>query len=289
MDIKFTPSVTVMPNVKSRESSLLTPEDILYNTFLDIRRRIPQYGYGEMCKFVIDNIVTLLSSAVDRKAKPLLIITDKEFLIAMDIANVSLNREYTNRFNRVYRSYVINPSKNVIYKLNCEELLYKIALKLNKKMVTILSGLGLAENTALWIVVNRNSSTDERRNIRRMVRAMQHIDPNVMTEQMVVNIFSKTFNDQFCNLFISVMTDRFDVFDSKEESYVYSTVSNAMLDILNTMDEEEIKDILMEYEDELRKSGVTGRFSLKSINSGDYKVICEKIKELESMGFKIDQ
>ena len=288
MDIKFTPSVTVMPNVKSRESSLLTPEDILYNTFLDIRRRIPQYGYGEMCKFVIDNIVTLLSSAVDRKAKPLLIITDKEFLIAMDIANVSLNREYTNRFNRVYRSYVINPSKNVIYKLNCEELLYKIALKLNKKMVTILSGLGLAENTALWIVVNRNSSTDERRNIRRMVRAMQHVDPNVMTEQMVVNIFSKTFNDQFCNLFISVMTDRFDVFDSKEESYVYSTVSNAMLDILNTMDEEEIKDILMEYEDELRKSGVTGRFSLKSINSGDYKVICEKIKELESMGFKID-
>ena len=218
MDIKFTPSVTVMPNVKSRESSLLTPEDILYNTFLDIRRRIPQYGYGEMCKFVIDNIVTLLSSAVDRKAKPLLIITDKEFLIAMDIANVSLNREYTNRFNRVYRSYVINPSKNVIYKLNCEELLYKIALKLNKKTVTILSGLGLAENTALWIVVNRNSSTDERRNIRRMVRAMQHIDPNVMTEQMVVNIFSKTFNDQFCNLFISVMTDRFDVFDSKSSA-----------------------------------------------------------------------
>ena len=84
------------------------------------------------------------------------------------------------------------------------------------------------------------------------------------------------------------MTDRFDSFESKEESYVYSTVSNAILDILNTMDEEEIKDILMEYEDELRKSGVTGRFSLKSINSGDYQVICEKIKELESMGFKID-
>ena len=286
MDVKFTPSVTVMPNVK--RENLLTPEEIMYDSFVDIRRRIPQYGYGEMCNFVSNNIIALLSSAVDRKAKPLQIITDKEFLIAMDIANVSLNREYTNRFNRVYRAYVVNPAKNVIYNDTSANLLYKIALKLNKKMVTILSGLGLSEKTALWIIVNRNSSTDERRNIRRMVRAMQHVDPRVMTEQMVVNIFSKTFNDQFCNLFISVMTDRFDYFESKEESYVYSTVSNAILDILNTMDEDEIKDILMEYEDELRKSGVTGRFSLKSINSGDYQVICEKIKELESMGFKID-
>lgn len=287
MDVKFTPSVTVMPNVKSRDG-LQSPEEILFNSFREIKLRIPRYGYAEMCNFVANNITTILSSAVDRKAKPLQIITDKEFLIAMDIANISLNREYTNRFNRVYRAYVINPSKNVIFNEESARLLYKIACKLNKKMVNILEGIGLPEGIATWIIVNRNSSTDERRNIRRMVRAMQHTDPDIMTEQMVVNIFAKTFNDQFCNLFISVMTDRFDSFENREESYVYSTVSNAILDILNTMDEEEIKDILMEYEDELRKSGVTGRFSLKSINSGDYQVICDKIKELESMGFKID-
>lgn len=287
MDVKFTPSVTVMPNMNC-EKTLLTPEEILYSSFVDIRKRISQYGYGEMCNFVSNNITTILSSAVDKKAIPLRIVTDQQFLIAMDLANISLNREYTNRFNRVYRAYVKSPEHNVIYKSECADLLYKIALKLNKKMVTIISGLGLSENTALWIVVNRNSSTDERRNIRRMVRAMQHVNPSIMTEQMVVNIFAKTFNDQFSNLFIAVMTDRFDSFESDKESYVYSTVSNALLDILNTMDEEEIKDILIEYEEELRKSGVTGRFSLKSVNSGDYPVICEKIQEMESMGFKID-
>ena len=148
--------------------------------------------------------------------------------------------------------------------------------------------IGLSESDALWIIVNRYSSTDKRRNIRRMVRTMQHIDPFIMTEQMVVNIFAKTFNDQFSNLFISVMTDRFDAFDSDDEKYVYSTVSNAILDILVTMDEDDIKDILMEYEDELRKSGVSGRFSLKSINSGDYGAICNAVEELESMGFVID-
>lgn len=287
MEVTFTPSVTVMPKVKARES-MLSQEEILYNSFIEIRGRIKQYGYGEMCNFVSTNITTLLSSAVDKKALPLKIITDREFLIAMDLASVALNREYTNRFNRVYRAYVKNPSKNVIYQSECADLLYKVALKLNRKMVDIITRLGLDEHDALWIIVNRNSSTDERRNIRRMVRAMQHVDPNIMTEQMVVDIFSKTFNDQFCNLFISVMTDRFDSFESKQESYVYSTVSNAMLDILNTMDEEEIKDILMEYEDELRKSGVTGRFSLRSINSGDYKAIWDQVTELESMGYIVD-
>ena len=41
-------------------------------------------------------------------------------------------------------------------------------------------------------------------------------------------------------------------------------------------------------EDELRKSGVSGRFSLKSINSGDYGAVCNAVEELESMGFTID-
>lgn len=287
MEVTFSPAVEQKAETKDRNGPI-SPEEILYSAFIVIKNRISKYGYSEMCDFVTNNVTELLSSAVGRSRTSLRMIADRDFLIAMDMANVSLNREYTNRFNRVYRAYFTNPSKNVVYDEECAQLLYRLALKFNRKMVDILSGLGLSENAALWIVVNRYSSTDERQNIRRMVRAMQHVNPSVMTEQMVVDIFAKTFNDQFGNLFISVMTDRFDSFESKEESYVYSTVSNAILDILNTMDEEEIKDILMDYEYELRNSGVTGRFSLKSINSGDYRIICEKIDELESMGILID-
>lgn len=285
-EVRFNPKIEVTQ--KSKEVTLMSPDEIAYNNFLNIKHRINFHGYSEMCSFVQNNILSLLSSAVDKKAKPLQIITDKDFLIAMDMSDISLSREYINRFNRVYRSYVINPERNVIYNQTSADLLYKVALKLNRKMVSILMSIGLSESDALWIIVNRYSSTDERRNIRRMVRTMQHIDPFIMTEQMVVNIFAKTFNDQFSNLFISVMTDRFDAFDSDDEKYVYSTVSNAILDILVTMDEDDIKDILMEYEDELRKSGVSGRFSLKSINSGDYGAICNAVEELESMGFTID-
>ena len=148
--------------------------------------------------------------------------------------------------------------------------------------------LGLSESYALWIAVNRNSSTDERRNIRRMVRAMQHMDPDIMTEQMIVNVFSKTFSDQLTNLFISIMTDRFDAFDDDNEKYVYSAVSNAILDILNTMDIDEIKDIVFEYENELKRSGVKGRFSMMAISPGEYPAICRAMDEIEAMGIKIE-
>ena len=105
---------------------------------------------------------------------------------------------------------------------------------------------------------------------------------------MVVDIFAKLFSDQFTNLFIATMTDRFDSFDDDNEKYVYSTVSNALLDILNTMDRHDIKSIIIDYENELRRSGVPGRFSLNSINSADYDVICNIIDELEFEGYDID-
>ena len=104
------------------------------------------------------------------------------------------------------------------------------------------------------------------------------MDPDIMTEQMIVNVFSKTFSDQLTNLFISIMTDRFDAFDDDNEKYVYSAVSNAILDILNTMDIDEIKDIVFEYENELKRSGVKGRFSMLAISPGEYPEIWMKSK-----------
>lgn len=253
-----------------------------YNTF---------NGYfNDLCKFVIDNISSLLTSAVARNPDALYIITDIDFLAAFNsiALDLKLNSDQINRFNRVYRAYVINPSNNVIYNEYSANLLYEIALKLNKEKVSNLTNSGLDERLSVWLVVNRYSSTDERRNIRRIVRAMQHMSYTIMTEKMITDIFSIMFADQFTNLFVAIMTDRFDEFDSEEEKYIYSTVSNTLLNILNTMDIDDIKDIISEYESELIESGVSGRFSLKSINSGDYNNICLVVNELESMGLRIE-
>ena len=278
----------VRNSLKITEQPEYTKEDKLFTQFYYIKNMIMYNGYTEMNKFVSDNIHTLLSSAIDKKPKSLRIVTDKDFLISMHILNIELDSEYTNRFNRVFRAYSINPSKNAIYNQESCDLMYKLAYKFNKELVDSLIQLGLSESCAVWIAVNRYSSTDERRNIRRMIRAIQHINPIIMTETMIINILSKTFNNQLTNLFISIMTDKFDNFDNEDEKYVYSTVSNSILNILETMNEEEIQDILLDYYDELNKSGVSGRFSLKSINSKDYKSISSALESLESKGIEIE-
>ena len=263
-------------------------ESILYDSFHVLKNEISTTGYSEMIQYVTRNFSRILTLATSKKSKSLRIISDKDFLIALDLSRVQFSRNDISKFNRIYRAYTINPEKNVIYSQESADVFYRIAFRINKKMVQIIMNLGISEKDAIWLIVNRYSAFDERRNIKRMVRAIQHMDPKIVTEQMIVDIFSNTFNDQFENLFISVMTDRFDSFDDKNEQYVYSTVSNAVLDILDTMDEDEIRDILINYENELSQSGTSGRFSLKTINSGDYPNICEIIKELYQMGINID-
>lgn len=272
---------------KKDESINIMNDNIYFADFINIKNRIRFSGYGEICNFVQLNILTLLSSGVDKKPKILQMITDKDFLIGFDLCNIDLSREYINRFNRVYRAYMINPSQNAIFNEESARLLYKIAYKYNKDYISKLVKINLRESEALWLAVNRFSSTDERRNIRRMVRAMQHMSQDFMTEEMIVKIFATCFNDQMSGLFCAVMTDTFDMFDDLNEEYVYSTVSNALLDILTSMDVDEIKDILKEYLDELNRSGTNGRFSLNSINPSDYKNIVEATKDLEMMGMKI--
>ena len=260
----------------------------IYQLFISIKNRISKYGYNEMCNFVINNITELLTSAVDKNPNSLKIITDRDFLIAFNMTNLNLTKEYINRFNRVYRAYMINPEKNAIFSQECANLMYTIALKYNREVVNEIVTKDLVESNALWIVINRYSSTDERRNIRRAVRAMQHINRNIMDENMITRIFTKLFKDQLTNLFCAVMTDRFDEFDDYNEQYVYSAVNIAILSILNTMDYDEIKDILMLYGNELKESGTLGRFSLNSISPDDYRKVVDAKDEVEKVfGVKI--
>ena len=266
----------------------LTGPSVTYDTyqlFISIKNRISYNGYYEMGNYVLANITELLTSAVDKNPKSLKIITDKDFLISFNMIaeDLKLPKEYVNRFNRVYRAYMINPAKNAIFNQESADLMYKIALKLNKEIVNKIVNKDLVESNALWIVVNRYSSTDERRNIRRAVRAMQHIDRKIMDEDMIIKIFTILFKDQLTNLFCAIMTDRFDEFDDYNEQYVYSSVNIAILRILNTMDYDEIKDILLFYASELNESGTRGRFSLNSISPDDYRKIVDAKDEIEKV------
>ena len=280
--------LNIGPTIKSKEfrpaTIVLPTESNILNQFYEIKERVKYKGYQEMSAYVKANLHDLLNMAIDKKPKALQIIVDKDFLIAMDSCDIELNKDYTIKFNRIYRSYMMNPESNPLYNKEIESLLYTNAKKINKRLILILIGLGLPEEIATRLIVNRYSSTDERRNIRRMTREMQHCDKSIMTEQMIVNIYSKTCSTQLTDLFCTVMEDRFETFIDENENYVYSTVSNALLDILSTMSYSDIEDILRTYIRELETSGITGRFKLNSINNEDYYRINMVLEKLDSEG-----
>ena len=138
-------------NNGERRTVFYNPSNI-YDKFSEVKGRIVYDGYNKMIEYVQQNILTLLSSAVDKKPKALRTITDKDFLVALDMSGIALDREYTNRFNRVYRAYVINPANNVLYNEENACLLGKIAIRMNREMINNLMSLGLSESYAYGLL-----------------------------------------------------------------------------------------------------------------------------------------
>ena len=284
--VKFNISTSTTDHSLQKPANVVLPtETNRIRKFYQIKERVSNNGYNELYEYAKDNLKYILSLAIDKKPEALNIIIDRDFLIAMNMCNLEdLSRDYIIKFNRIYRSYIKN-DKAPIYSKEIADLLSDNAIKINKRLYTIISGLGIPKDIALWLVVNRSSSTEERRNIRRLTREMQHVDKSIMTEQMIVDIYSKTFSDQLTNLFCSVMTDKFDTFINENEEYVYSTVSNALLDILEQMPYDDIESILIAYINELNSSGISGRFYLNSINSIDWPRINRVLEKLDSIGY----
>ena len=239
---------TVVKQIQEHSSLRPTPsqDDSLYEKFISIKNAIPYQGYEAMCIFVKEYLPSLLTTAVEKHPKSLLMITDVDFLAAMDISAIKLDPDYCIRFNRLYRSYVINPGQNVIYNPAAAEIMYRIAYRQNREFICKLIGVGVPEQTAVWLAVNRYCSTDDQRNIRKMVRAIQHLDPEVMPKEFIKNIFDTTFGQQWnlYNLLKAIMTDRFDSFDDDNEELMYDRVTEAVLELIEETDIRMIRDII---------------------------------------------
>lgn len=285
-NIKFHLGPTI--NSPDRKNTTIIPTDSSrIKQFYSIKENIPKFGNNEMLEYVKHNIKNILRLAIDKKPEALNIIIDKDFLEAMDSSDIELDIDYQIKFNRICRSYIRNiMSDNPNCSREIADLLMNNAYKINKSLSKILKGLGLDEYVATWLSVNRYSSTEDRRNARRLTREIQHYPESIMTEQMIINIYSKTFSDQFTNLFCSVMTDRFETFLDDNEKNVYSTVNLALLDILEQMSYSDIEDILRSYIDELNRFKIRGRFGLLSINSADYCRINNVLEKLDSLGIE---
>lgn len=157
----------------------------------------------------------------------------------------------------------------------------------NKDLISSLMTIGLDEDTASNLAICRHSSVNEKTNVKRLNFTIYFKDSEVMTEQRIVWIYEKMF-DRISDLFQAIM---FEVYTPQQEEVFnanfpenYSTVSLAILCILNNMTSNNIKRVLLGYNTEWEYKGKPPvRFSMRAL-SNDYSRINNVVESLVQEG-----
>lgn len=165
------------------------------------------------------------------------------------------------------------------------DMLFNMSRVVNQNVLPGLLGLGLNEQLADYLALSRFSTTKDLVNVKRVNFIITRQPSSLMTEQMIVNIYSKLY-DSVTPLFTGTLLDVEEFEDEDEESsLIYSTISNAVLDILETLPLEQIRQVLLSY-NITRVSfnqGKEVRFTMNAL-SDDYSRINMVVESLRQEG-----
>lgn len=275
--IKKKETIMHMPSISTDESIIMDFYSIINGPTAD--NDTPNYIMSNIYKILDLGVVNKNSNALH------LLINDKFLSTLVDLTRkekIDFSSDiYRNKMNRICYDYTRMKDKNVFI----QNLLFSIVYNINKPKVQMLMGLELSKEQACLLVAARYSTaSDIRVNYKRLIRSIQSMNPELMTEQKIVDIFGKLCTEQARQLFIAIMLDRFESFYTDKEEYVYSTVSLAVLDVVESMPMDSIYIVIKAYLDAQTHSTKQPRFRLKSINVGDYPRINQTIDILESQG-----
>ena len=212
---------------------------------------------------------------------------------------VLLSQRFLGTYQRVLTSIPITNMIRVASNIICYEYITQrvndgnldkmllMSRTVNYPYIQALVGIGLPDKIAAKLTLCRFSSLKESTNIRRLNFTMAKQDPDIMTCQMIVWIYEKLF-DQAGELFEQTM---FEYYSPEQEldlgndfSEVYSTISLAILTIVNNMTMANIDRIIRNYIADWQYNGRPPvRFSLISL-SGDYNRIQTIVEMIQKEG-----
>lgn len=234
----------------------------------------------ELFEIIKDSYEAILSDIfVDKNEYYLHLFTNTRFLsIMIQVVSSINNISHTNRtyINKIVYDYLTLDKKDQYIK----QLMYSLSKMVNKDILPRLLGLGLQEDLAIYLALARFSSQKEIVNVKRVNFVIMTSSIEIMTEQMIVYIYEKLF-DRITPLFVGTMIDNCKQDMSSEMEEIYSTISLAILDILNTMPSNDIRKVLISYVGDYQavyyKSGY--RFSMQCL-SNDYARINTVVQAL---------
>lgn len=153
--------------------------------------------------------------------------------------------------------------------------LLQISRIVNRPYIDLLRGINLPDEDAMYLCMCRFSSSDEMVNVNRLNYAIYTRGTKMMTEQQIVWIFEKLY-DQTRYLFAATMMETKDTMlppdgcDEDEFYETFSTLSLALLTIVNNMTIEDIDRLIRIFIDRWIALGrPETRFSLRAL-SGDF-------------------
>lgn len=245
---------------------------------------IPDRDLYNIVKASFDSILKDIFKKED--AKYLEVFTTPKFLTVLTqvVSTMQLTDQQRVYCNKLAYDYMTYPHETDPY---VKQLFLSLSRMINRNHISQLMAIGIQEDLASYMALARYSSENEGINVKRLNLIICTSPIELMTEQMIVYIYEKLF-DRVTALFENIM---FDVYDDEEEwateevMEIYSTVSLAILEIMNNMPSNDIRKVLISYTadfEALYNADMKKvRFSMKSISS-DFSRISEVVKLLKA-------
>lgn len=245
---------------------------------------IPDRDLYNIVRASFDSILKDIFKKED--AKYLEVFTTPKFLTVLTqvVSTMQLTDQQRVYCNKLAYDYMTYPHETDPY---VKQLFLSLSRMINRNHISQLMAIGIQEDLASYMALARYSSENEGINVKRLNLIICTSPIELMTEQMIVYIYEKLF-DRVTALFENIM---FDVYDDEEEwateevMEIYSTVSLAILEIMNNMPSNDIRKVLISYTadfEALYNADMKKvRFSMKSISS-DFSRISQVVEQLKA-------
>lgn len=215
---------------------------------------------------------------------PRFIMTFNNVLSRPDIKLTYLQTVYCNRL--AYDYFTARGEKDKYIRA----LLVNLIKTVNRAINPSLIGLGLNEELASYLTNARYSSLKENIQVRRLNLIIMNQPSEVMTVQMLVDIYGKLF-DRITPLFDGIMYDYWDSeqFMNQEMEDIYATINIAILEIVNNLPEDIMYHLLRNFHEtyHMVNSDKKVRFNIYSFCKEDYPRLDYTLEMLKREGIKL--
>ena len=221
----------------------------------------------------------------ETRSQAIKLFTNKKFLNAflevVGVLNISNHEKIC--LNKIAYDYYTSISKDP----EISDLLFQLTTWINNKEVLILSGM-IGMNGAKILAMIRNSSFKEEKCIHRVNTFIIKCGIDISVQD-VINIFCFLFK-RFTPVFVYTMLESKPSGLTNDQSNRFDAISLAILDILDSLNSNDIKKVLYDYGYNLNmvRPGTPVRFSMHTLDSKFDRVtkllneveICEGMKIL---------